>query len=64
MLFEFIKVRSVDMESLASPSIDLTSNGPPEDLIKHSVGHVVVATALLVLGNGKCVLSISHHEVL
>lgn len=62
MLLELIKVGSVNVEDLLSPSIDLTGDRSPEDLVEHGVGHIVVPTTLLVLGNGKCVLPASQRD--
>lgn len=56
MLLELIEIGRFDIHDLLSESVDLAGNSPPEYLIEHGVSHVIVASSLLVLGNGKGVL--------
>lgn len=50
VLLELVKVRGLDAHGLSPPSVHLSGNGPPEDLVKHRVRHVVVSSSTLMLG--------------
>jgi hypothetical protein len=56
VLFELVKVGGFDAAEILSEPVDLASNGSPEYLVKHGIGHVVVGATFLVLGDSKCVL--------
>lgn len=37
MRFHLIKTRRAKAKKILSPAVDLTSSGPPEDLVEHDV---------------------------
>lgn len=58
VLLKLIEICSIDIEDLLSPSVYLARDSPPEDLVKHGVGHVIVCSTLLVFWDSESVLLI------
>ena len=56
MLFKSIKGSCIEVHRLLTPAIDLSRYSPPEYLVKHRVGHVIISAPSLVFRNGEGML--------
>lgn len=58
VLLELVKVGRLDPQRVPPEAVDLPRDRPPEHLVKHRIGHVVVCAATLVLWYRKRMLLI------
>jgi hypothetical protein len=64
VLLEAIKSGRVNLQDMLAEPIDLSPDDPPEDLVEHDIGHVVVAPAAPVFRYSKGMLSAQFSDLL
>jgi hypothetical protein len=64
VLLELIEISWSYTAYFLPESINLSGYGPPEDLIKHSISHVIVSSTLFMFGNSKSVLVNQYHPLI